>query len=129
MISALLVALGGALGALARWSMASAITARQAAGAGLWPWGTFVVNVLGCLLLGAVLEACAGAGLGSERVRLLLGTGFLGAFTTFSTFGYETLRLASHGAALGAALNVIGSVVAGLVACWCGVQIVRLLAS
>lgn len=85
-----------------------------------FPWGTFLVNVVGCLVLGVVTGA-ATAGAASSQTRLFLGTGLCGALTTYSTFSYETLRLAEEGAGLWAAVNVVASVGAGLGAAFAGV--------
>jgi CrcB protein len=110
-ITALLVVAGAALGAPLRYLADRAV---QAWHDSLFPWGTFSVNVAGSFLLGAVVGAAPPA------VVALAGTGFCGALTTYSTFGYETLRLAEEGAYLYAALNAVGSVVAGLGAAVCG---------
>jgi fluoride exporter len=78
---------------------------------GPFPWGTFRANVLGCLILGAL--AGAGGAL-PGAVLALVGTGFCGALTTYSTFSYETLRLAERKAYFHAAVNAVVSVVAGV---------------
>jgi CrcB protein len=83
----------------------------------VFPWGTFTVNVVGCFVLGLVTGSAAGP---SAHVQLLLGTGLCGALTTYSTFSYETLRLAEDGAGFFAAANVVGSIVAGLGAAFAG---------
>ncbi|MET7774994.1 fluoride efflux transporter CrcB [Streptomyces mirabilis] len=85
----------------------------------VFPWGTFTVNVVGCLVLGLGTGAVT-VGAASSQVQLLLGTGLCGALTTYSTFSYETLRLAEDGARFFAAANVVGSVVAGLGAAFTG---------
>lgn len=111
---------GGALGAVGRYGLTLWVGRRLGAG---FPFGTLIVNVLGCLALGALLGYIQDVGGVSPRVRLFLETGVLGAFTTFSTFGYETVSLAREGywsAALGnVALNVLvglAAVVAGIAA-------------
>ena len=111
-MTALLVVLGAAVGAPLRYLTDLWVNSRHDS---LVPWGTFVVNVVGSFVLGLVggLAASGGA---SPQVVALLGTGFCGALTTFSTFGYETAVLARQGAWLYAAGNVLGSVVAGLAA-------------
>jgi fluoride exporter len=90
----------------------------------VFPWGTLVVNVTGCLVLGLVTGAAA-AGHASPQVQLLLGTGLCGALTTYSTFSYETLRLTETGAGFYAAANVVASVTAGLGAAFAGVSLAQ----
>ncbi|MGP4003172.1 fluoride efflux transporter CrcB [Streptomyces sp. 8N706] len=106
----LLVVAGAAVGAPLRYLADRAVQARHAS---FFPWGTFAVNVAGSLVLGAVTGAVS-AGAASSQVQLLLGTGLCGALTTYSTFSYESLRLAERGMPLSAAANVAGSVAAGL---------------
>jgi CrcB protein len=105
----LLVALGGALGAPLRYLADRAVQSRHDAD---FPWGTFAVNVVGCLALGLLTGAALGSG--AEHLRAFLGTGLCGALTTYSTFSYETLRLAERGRGVLAAANVAASVLAGL---------------
>jgi fluoride exporter len=102
----LLVAAGAMIGAPLRYVVDRAIQARHDS---LFPWGTFAVNVAGSFLLGVLI----GGGLGPRTVALL-GTGFAGALTTYSTFGYETLRLVEEKAFGYATLNVAASLLAGL---------------
>jgi CrcB protein len=116
-----LIAVGGAVGAIARYQLAAIVHARFPVG---FPWGTFVVNITGCLVMGVVTT------LFSERVvhpnwSLLIPIGFIGAYTTFSTFELETFRAVVDGAWLLGALNVVGSVLAGYVALWLGVVLAR----
>lgn len=112
---ALLVTLGAAVGAPARWWVDRAVTAATAGrpGARDLPWGTLSVNLVGSLVLGVV--AGLTVRLGTDVVALLVGTGFCGAFTTFSTFAVESVRLAEAGRWRAAAGNVLGSVALGLV--------------
>ncbi|GHA35837.1 putative fluoride ion transporter CrcB 2 [Streptomyces tauricus] len=112
-----LVIVGGMVGAPLRYLTDHAVRSRHDSA---FPWGTFVVNVVGCLVLGA-LTGAATAGAASSHLQLLLGTGLCGALTTYSTFSYETLRLAESGARLHAAVNVVASVTAGLGAAFAGV--------
>ncbi len=112
-----LVIVGGMVGAPLRYLTDHAVRSRYDSA---FPWGTFIVNVVGCLVLGA-LTGAATAGAASSHLQLLLGTGLCGALTTYSTFSYETLRLAESGARLHAAVNVVGSVTAGLGAAFAGV--------
>ncbi|MFG2435523.1 fluoride efflux transporter CrcB [Streptomyces sp. NPDC048508] len=113
----LLVVLGAAVGAPLRYLTDRAVQVRHDT---LFPWGTLVVNVAGCLVLG-LLTGAASAGHASDHLQLLVGTGLCGALTTYSTFSYETLRLTGTGAASYAAANVIVSVTAGLGAAFGGV--------
>lgn len=112
----LLVAAGGLVGAPLRYLTDRAVQSRHDS---VFPWGTFTVNVVGCLILGTL----TGASAASPELRLLLGTGLCGALTTYSTFSYETLRLAETGAGLYAFANVAGSLVAGLTTAFAGVWI------
>ncbi|AJZ85672.1 MULTISPECIES: fluoride efflux transporter CrcB [Streptomyces] len=112
----LLVIAGGMVGAPLRYLTDRAVQARHDS---VFPWGTFMVNVVGSLVLG-LLTGAAAEGAASQRVQLLLGTGLCGALTTYSTFSYETLRLAEEGARLFAVANVVLSVVAGVGAAFAG---------
>ncbi|MFF8732378.1 fluoride efflux transporter CrcB [Streptomyces sp. NPDC015171] len=113
----LLVIAGAVIGAPLRYLTDRFVQARHDS---VFPWGTFVVNATGCLVLG-VLTGAASAGAAGPHLRLLLGTGLCGALTTYSTFSYETLRLTEDGSGLYAALNVAASVAAGLAAAFAGV--------
>ncbi|MEU0112502.1 fluoride efflux transporter CrcB [Streptomyces bobili] len=117
----LLVVAGGMVGAPLRYLTDRALQARHDS---VFPWGTFVVNVVGCAILGLVTGAALAGAVGSD-LRLLLGTGFCGALTTYSTFSYETLRLTETGAAPHAAANVVVSVAAGLGAASAGVWLAQ----
>jgi CrcB protein len=112
----LMVALGGAIGAPVRYLTDLAVQARHDS---LVPWGTVTVNVVGSFLLGAVAALVAHAGL-PPAALVLVGTGFCGALTTFSTFGYETVRLLRDGAWLVAGAYVTISLTLGLTACALG---------
>lgn len=120
----LVVAAGGAAGAVMRWLMASGIQ-RMAGGA--FPWGTLVVNALGSFLLGFLFVWLIERSSASELMRLALTVGFLGAFTTFSTYSLESIRLLQEGAFAMAFGNVIGQVIACLLLTWLGVQLARVL--
>ena len=105
---------GAAVGAPLRWWLDRFIQSRHDS---TFPWGTFTINVLGSLLLGGVLGSATG---GSSAWVAVLGTGFCGGFTTFSTFGYETVRLTQEGSNLTAVLNVVASLGVGLLAATAG---------
>ncbi|HEU4948354.1 MAG TPA: fluoride efflux transporter CrcB [Kribbella sp.] len=115
----LLVIAGAAVGAPLRYLTDRAVQARHDT---VFPWGTFTVNVIGSLILGFVAGA-ASAGTMPKDVQLLVGTGFCGALTTYSTFSYETLRLIEQDARFFAAANVAASIVAGLGGAFLGVAI------
>ncbi|TDD87705.1 fluoride efflux transporter FluC [Actinomadura rubrisoli] len=114
-MTVLLVALGAALGAPLRYLTDRAVQARHGSA---FPWGTFTVNVTGSALLGFLAALPAGGG-----AMAFAGTGLCGALTTYSTFGYETLRLAEDGARLHAVLNAAASIGAGLGAAYCGMAL------
>ncbi|MFI9525944.1 fluoride efflux transporter CrcB [Micromonospora rosaria] len=119
-MTVLLVAVGAAVGAPLRYLVDRAVQARHR---GRFPVGTLTVNVTGSFLLGALVGVPVG-----PAVAALLGTGFCGALTTWSTCGYETVRLARAGARPLALVNVVGSGVAGLGAAWAGYALARAVA-
>ncbi|MGW0803944.1 fluoride efflux transporter FluC [Nonomuraea sp. NPDC002799] len=102
----LLIVLGAAVGAPVRYLTDRAVRARHDTG---FPWGTLTVNVIGSALLAFLAALPVGDGM-----MTLAGTGFCGALTTYSTFGYETVRLLEKGAGFHAVANAVGSVLAGL---------------
>lgn len=114
-MTALLVMLGAAVGAPLRYATDRMIQARHRTA---FPWGTFVVNVVGSLVLGLVTGAAA-----NPALTVLVGTGFCGGLTTYSTFGYETVTLVEGGRRWVALLNALGSVAAGLVAAGAGLAV------
>ncbi len=122
MIEMLLVAVAGAMGALSRFAVSSWTRT-------LWgesfPYGTLAVNVLGCLFLGLIMTSSLLDNLMSLEFRMALTIGFLGAFTTFSTFGYETMRYVESGDWTTAALNITANVMLGLIATFAGIWLGR----
>jgi CrcB protein len=112
---------GGAAGALARAGAAEALPTRP----GAWPWGTFVVNLFGALLLGWLLTRLAERIAPRRYWRFLLGTGFCGAVTTFSTFQVETFDLLRTGHAGIAVAYAVASIVAGMAVAVAGVMLAR----
>jgi CrcB protein len=119
----LLVALGGAAGSVARYKLSGWILHHTLD----WklPAGTFAVNVAGCLLAGVLAGLAEKHELFTPEARLLLFTGLLGGFTTFSAFGLETMYLLRKGEVLVAGSNVVLSVAAGLLALWLGMGAAR----
>lgn len=113
------LAAGGVLGTLARYGLTGWATSGTQ---GDWPWGTFAVNVLGSFLLGLVLRSAEIVPL-STKLRLFLTVGFCGAFTTFSTFSYETVALVQQGAWLRAGMYSFGSLAVGLLALAAGLSV------
>jgi CrcB protein len=118
----LMIALGGALGSLARYGVA--LWVQQRVG-GTFPYGTFLVNVSGCLIMGIVMTLLTEGGALHPNWRFLVPIGFIGAYTTFSTFELETFRAIEEGGALVALSNVVFSVVVGFLALWIGVMATR----
>lgn len=112
----LLVMIGAAIGAPTRWLLDQAVSTRTG---GVFPLGTWTINISGSLLLGLVLAANA-FGPAPLAIVALLGTGFCGGFTTFSTFGFETIRLVESGSGLEAGINVVSSLAVGLLAAVAG---------
>lgn len=116
------VATGGALGAVARFVVSNGVyrlLGRE------FPWGTLAVNVTGSLLMGALFVVFLERSTASAELRAAVLIGFLGAFTTFSTFSLETLALLEQGQLVRALLNVAGSVCLCLGACWAGMLAAR----
>ncbi len=117
----LLVALGGAVGAPLRYLVDRAIQARHDS---VFPWGTFAVNAAGSFVLGGLATTSLHT---PAPVMAILGTGLCGALTTYSTFGYETIRLLQDRARLFALLNAAASIIAGLGAAGLGAAVAQAL--
>ena len=112
----ILLALGGGAGAVARFTISTRVYSRTGPG---FPWGTFVVNALGSFLLGVVMTGLADTPLGTQLIALL-AIGFLGDFTTFSTFAYESVMLARDGQWRRALVYLLGSTASALAAVMVG---------
>ena len=120
MTKLLLVFIGGGLGAVSRFLLTTALSGKL----GNFPIGTMTANLLGSLIMGLVLGILASRiQIGTEYIRLFVAVGFLGGFTTFSSFSAETLTLIQNGQIFSATLNIIVSVVVGLIACMIGLKI------
>ena len=120
-----MIAVGGAAGAIARFLLGAYIDQRMGA---RFPYGTFVVNMSGCFVIGISMAMLTNRGYLGPNWRYLVPIGFIGAYTTFSTFEYETLRAIQDGQWLSGGLNVLLSVVAGFVMVWLGAATGRALA-
>jgi len=126
MTKALLVALGGGLGSVLRWAMTGWFH-RVVTPGSVFPWGTLVVNTVGCFSIGFLAGLTELRPVLSPQTRALLLVGLLGGFTTFSTFGYESFGFMRSSQLASTALNVGLNVVLGLVAVWIGHGLSRLL--
>ncbi|MBS2965568.1 fluoride efflux transporter CrcB [Actinocrinis puniceicyclus] len=113
------VGLGAAAGAVLRYLVDQAVSRRRA---GTFPAGTWLINITGSLLLGLLAGLATHHGLAAGAVAII-GTGVCGGYTTFSTFGYETVRLMEEGSGLVSLANLAGSVAAGLAAAALGLGI------
>lgn len=119
----LAVALGGALGALARYGLDRVVERRSDS---LFPWSTFAINLSGCLVIGIAISALVDRHHTPLWLRLGLVMGFVGGYTTFSTYAQETLDLLEEGRLVLALAYALGSVALGVVAVWLGTRIGRL---
>ena len=125
-VRVLAVALGGAVGAVMRYTLSGWVA--MATKSSPFPWGTLSVNVVGAAALGFLMGALtSGRWPAPPTVRDFLTIGLLGAFTTFSTFSYETVQATRLGYDRVAMANIAVSVVLGLAACWIGLRLGRAL--
>jgi fluoride exporter len=121
-MNTLAIGVGGALGAIARYALGSAV---HRVIPGSFPYGTFIVNVIGCLTFGLVIALAESRFVDGPATRAFLLVGVLGGFTTFSSFTFETLELLRGGQVVHAAVNVIGQIALGLFALWGGIVLGR----
>jgi fluoride exporter len=122
MMNMLIVAFGGAVGSVCRY-LVGAWTLRRFGAA--FPWGTLTVNIVGCFAIGLITEIIARRLNASAEMRLLLVTGFLGGFTTFSAFSLDALALFERGATAAAALYIVASIGVSLLAVFGGLALGR----
>ena len=120
----LFVMMGGALGAVARFQLSKMLLTSSVG----WPWHTFVANVAGGFAMGLLTGWLARLGSGGNDMRLLLGVGLLGGFTTFSAFSLEMAVMVERGQLMLAATYALGSVALALMALFAGLWIVRVAA-
>lgn len=120
----LAVALGGALGSLARYSVASLVQSAASAG---FPWGIFTVNITGGFIMGVLAEVAALKLSFTPETRAFLMVGVMGGYTTFSSFSLDSALLIERGAYVSAAAYIAGSAVLSVAALFAGLWIVRVL--
>ena len=120
----LLVAFGGGVGSIARYLCQKWLGESYPHP---FPWGTFVVNLVGCFLIGIIYAASEKTTFVGPQVRLLLITGFCGGFTTFSTFAFENMHLLRANDTVYFLIYTIGSVVLGIMAVFAGMGLMKLL--
>jgi fluoride exporter len=120
LVALLWVGLGGFLGSIARYLLSGWAAARWGV---IFPWGTFIINISGSFILGFFLAFAQERPWVHPQARLLFAIGFVGAYTTFSTYTYESIRLMMNGQFALAAAYIVGSVVFGLVAVFAGVAL------
>ena len=125
MLNILFVGLGGALGSIARYLLSSwvQVTAKNIN----FPFGTLTVNLVGCFVIGFLAQLAEARGVFTSESRAFVFIGILGGFTTFSSFGNETLNLARGGEMWGALSNIGMNVIIGLFAVWLGLTVAYLL--
>lgn len=116
----LYLALAGAAGALARWSFSGWLLRLTGPS---FPFGTLGENLIGCFLIGALMQVAEQTALLSAELRTVIAVGFIGTFTTFSTFEYETFRLVRRGELWTAGLNLFVNVMAGFLLVWAGMAL------
>ena len=119
MITLIEVGAGGLVGAPSRFILDQVVNSRTRA---VFPWGTYIINASGAFILGLISGLVAYQGLG-HIPSAVIGTGFCGAYTTFSTFSWETVRLIEEGTPTAAAWNIVGSLLLGLAAAAAGMAI------
>ncbi|GAA2351190.1 putative fluoride ion transporter CrcB 1 [Catellatospora methionotrophica] len=115
------ISAGGVLGALARYAVSRALPPSPTG----FPWGIFLVNVTGCMLIGVLMALVAHVWPGRRLLRPFLGTGVLGGYTTFSAYTVDIVRLADAGAATVAAAYLVGTLLVALPAVYGGMVVTR----
>jgi fluoride exporter len=122
MIEYLMVAMGGAIGSMLRYWVSGSVADRLGT---RFPYGTFAVNCTGSFLIGLIITLISQRANVNPNWRYLIGVGFIGGYTTFSAFAYETFESMQDGKMLVASLNVLLSVAVGLLCIWLGVAAAR----
>ena len=122
--ASLIIGIGGFLGSISRYLLSQYVDKKIDA---LFPFGTFSVNILGCLILGILYGIAEKENLLTSELRLLLTVGFCGSFTTFSTFAYEKVQLINQGEWMTFSLYAIFSIFLGILAIIAGTTLIRML--
>lgn len=118
----ILVLTGSAIGGTARYFCSVLVNRFNP---GKWPWGTFGINLIGCLIIGMVYAIASRFPEKGHSIKLLMATGFCGGYTTFSAFAYENIQLLKQGEPLLSLLYISGSVILGILFVWLGAQIIK----
>ena len=118
------MALGGGIGSVTRYAVSLWAAARLGTS---FPYGTLIANVAGCFVIGLFMTIVTERFIANPYWRLLITTGFLGGFTTFSSYSYETFKLLEDTGADAAFYNLAANLVVGLLATWLGIKVVRML--
>ncbi|HEU5339741.1 fluoride efflux transporter CrcB [Edaphobacter sp.] len=125
MLKYVYIAIGGALGSLARYGVGAVVSDRMGT---KFPYGTFIINITACVIIGFSLAYLGRRTELSAGWRFLIPVGFVGAYSTFSTFEWETFSKLQAGEFFTSSLYVVLSIVLGLAAVWCGVMLARAVA-
>jgi CrcB protein len=123
LLKLLVVAVGGSIGATARYVVSTWAAERFGAG---FPYGTLIVNVVGCFIIGAFMVATTEKFIINPYWRLLVTVGFVGGLTTFSSFSYETFQLMEGSGLTLVMYNIVSNIIFGFLATWLGMVTVRL---
>jgi fluoride exporter len=116
-VTLVLIGIGGATGAIARYLLGGAVHQWLP---GFFPYGTFVVNVIGCIVFGLIVGVAESRFVIGPDARAFLLVGVLGGFTTFSSFTFESFELVRTGQILAAGVNIIGQIAIGFIGLWAG---------
>lgn len=122
MAKLIIIGLGGFIGAVGRYLITQYFFQTSTSD---FPVGTFIVNILGCLVLGMFMYYAQNSDVFSSHMRMFIAIGILGAFTTFSTFSYETVALFNEQKVMLAMANIVGSIILGIFSVWLGYSMLK----